>query len=55
MGDPGLSHKSGTLLAAWRLLGSGQPAPNVPLSEDAGDAIEQLALGANLRLSLIHI
>src|SRR5437868_11625773 len=52
MGDPGISLKCATLLAAWRLLKPNASPPGVtPVVEavEAVDAIEELALAAGMR------
>ena len=60
MGDPGLSLKCATLIAAWRLLGarmgsdpllgsSNGSDPIHSLPEEAVDAVEELALTAGMR------
>ena len=62
MGDPGISLKCATLLAAWRLLKPVTPGTDPEslikqakaglspvLQEEAVDAIEELALGAGMR------
>ena len=61
MGDPGLSLKCATLIAAWRLLGErmasdpllplrgGESDPVLALPEEATDAVEELALTAGMR------
>ena len=59
MGDPGISLKCATLLAAWRLLGhsgtdrglppGSRPGPPATLPEEAVDAVEELALTAGMR------
>ena len=52
MGDPGISLKCATLLAAWRLLKPDSHAPGVPPvveAVEAVDAVEELALAAGMR------
>ena len=60
MGDPGISLKCATLLAAWRLLFGDRPLSpllqtqertkwSVPNAEDATDAVEELALAGGMR------